>query len=140
MLKKGDNEEGKHDSRHMITKETIHLALKDRTLILFGLAIAGLAALIIFSCLLQIRPSDVQVPVRYSVYGVTNLYREQWFYLFSFVGMGLILLILHPLLILKLLQEKGRESAISFAVLTLLFGFIGLLLTLAVFRVVSVSL
>lgn len=123
-----------------IQKDTISLALKDRLLMTFVLVGAVLAIVLIGSSLLQIRPSEVQLPVRYSEYGVTNLYRDQWFYLLSFVGAGLVLLVLHPLITLKLLQEKGREFAMGFAVMTVLVGFTSILLTLAVFRVVSVSL
>lgn len=123
-----------------IEKDTIKLALKDRLLMTLAVVAAILALILITTSLLQIRPSDVQVPVRYSAYGVTNLYRDQWFYLLSFVGAGLLLLIAHPLVILKLLQEKGREFALGFAVMSIVVSFTAILLTLAVFRVVSVSL
>ncbi len=123
-----------------IEKDTVKRALRDRLLLILAIVTAGLALILILSSLLQIKPSDVQVPVRYSAYGVTNLYRDQWFYLISFIGAGLLLLLVHPLIILKLLQEKGREFALGFAVMSIAVAFIAVLLTLAVFRVVSVSL
>lgn len=123
-----------------IDKDTISLALKDRPLMVLVVIGALLAVVLIGISALQIRPSDVQVPVRYSAYGTTNLYRDQWFYLISFVGAGMLLLVAHPLIVLKLLQEKSREFALGFALMTIMVGFIGILLTSAVFRVVSVSL
>lgn len=123
-----------------IEKDTITLALKDRLLFILVLIGALLAVILIASSLLQIRPSEVQLPVRYSAYGVTNLYRDQWFYLITFVGAGLVILLVHPLIVLKLLQVKGREFAIGFATLTIVVAFIAILLTLAVFRVVSISI
>jgi hypothetical protein len=123
-----------------IEKETITLALKDRLLLIVMLVGMGLALVLIASSLLQIRPSDVQIPVRYSAYGVTNLYRDQWFYLISFVGAGVLFFVANPLITLKLLQEKGREFALTFSAVTILITLIASLLTLAVFRVVSISL
>lgn len=123
-----------------IERHTLTLAVKDR-LLLIMILIGGLLALILIAnSLFHIRPSDVQVPVRYSAYGVTNLYRDQWFYLMTFIGAGLLILIAHPLITLKLLQEKGREYAIGFAAMTILLGIIAVLLASAVFRVVSISI
>lgn len=123
-----------------IEKDTIALALKDRLLLVVTLIGMALALILIASSLLQIRPSDVQIPVRYSAYGVTNLYRDQWFYLISFVGAGILQLVANPLIMLKLLQEKSREFALGFAAMGVLVALIAILLTLAVFRVVSISL
>ncbi|PLS80848.1 hypothetical protein CYG49_03710 [Candidatus Saccharibacteria bacterium] len=124
----------------MLDKEILNNISKDRLLIALLLVSTVCALILIVSGLVQIRPSDVQVPVRYSAYGVTNLYREKWYYLISFIGAGLLLLVLHPLVILKMYKEKGREFAVGFAALTVLTGLIGVLLTSAVFRVVSISL
>lgn len=123
-----------------IERHTITLAVKDRLLLIMILLGGLLALVLIANSLFYIRPSDVQVPVRYSAYGVTNLYRDQWFYLMSFVGAGLLILLVHPLITLKLLQEKGREYAIGFAGMTILLGIIAVLLVSAVFRVVSISI
>lgn len=123
-----------------IERDTVKLALMDRLLISLVMIGCLLALILAVSSAFQIRPSDVQLPVRYSAYGVTNLYRDQWFYLLSFVGSGLLILIVHPLIVLKLLQQKGREFAVGFALMTVVVAFIGILLTIAVFRVVSVSI
>lgn len=124
----------------MIDKDILTQVTKDRLLLALMFVGAILALILIVSSLIQIRPSDIQVPVRYSAYGITNLYREKWYYLLSFIGAGIMLLVLHPLLIMKLYKEKGREFAVGFAALTVLVAFIGVLLTSAVLRVVSISL
>lgn len=123
-----------------INRELIKEAAKDRALVILTLVGVVLALFIIVSGLLNIRPSDIQVPVRYSAYGVTNLYREKWYYLLSFIVAGLLFLVIHPLISLKLFQEKGRDFAVAFSAITVILCFIGILITLAVFRVVSISL
>lgn len=120
-------------------KEIIQTALRDRLLLLLSVLCIITGLIIIISTLLQVRPTDVQVPVRYSAYGVTNLYRDQWYYLLSFIGMG-VLLIAQPLIALKLLQEKGREFALAYTVAAVIIGAIGALLVQAVLRVVSISI
>ncbi len=123
-----------------ISKDILALAVRDRTLIILTFIGTVLALVIIISGILTIRPSDIQVPVRYSAYGATYLYREKWYYLLSFLAAGGLFLIMHPLITLKIWQEKGRDFAIGFSTLTLLVTFIGVLITSAVLRVVSVSL
>ena len=122
-----------------VDKETLALAVRDRTLVILTIITLIVGLILIASTLLQVRPTDVQVPVRFSAYGVTNLYRDKWYYLLSFLGMGL-LLIAQPAVTLKLLQEKGREFAVAFALGTVVVGVIGVMLTQALLRVVSISL
>lgn len=124
----------------MFEKSIINAALRDRMLILTTMATVMLALVIIVVAILNIRPSDIQLPVRYSDYSDVILYRNKWYYLLSFIGFGLSILILQPLITLKLLQEKGRSVAVAFSSIGIMVALIGLLFTLAVFRVVSISL
>ncbi|RWZ79535.1 MAG: hypothetical protein EOT04_01345 [Candidatus Chaera renei] len=124
----------------MIDKETLNLAVRDRLLVWLTVFGSLLALAVVVSSLVQLRPSDVLVPVKYTAYGFTNLYRDKWYYLLSFTGFGLLLLAGHPLLTLKLLKEKGRPYAVAFAAAGLLIGVLALLITLAIFHVVAVSL
>ena len=134
----------------MLNKELITLALKDRTLVILTIAGTILALILIVSSLVQVRPSDVQVPVRYSAYANISfndrptivssgaqLGRDKWFYLLSFLVFGLVILILHPALTLKLLKQKGREFAVAFSIMTVLTGVIAVLIITAVLRVAS---
>jgi hypothetical protein len=123
----------------MIDKQIIKQILSDRLLLLLTLGSSFLGLLIVIISVFRLEASDVQLPVRYSEYGLTTLYREQWYYLLTFVGFGLVLLS-HPILTAKLLQQKTREYAVGFGMLSILVGFIALLVTLAVFRVASYSL
>jgi hypothetical protein len=133
-----------------VNKETIDLIIRDRTMVILLLAGTVLASIIIISSLLQVRPSDVQVPVRYSAYANISfadrpavlssgpqLGRDKWYYLLSFAVFGLLLLIAHPILMIKLLKQRGRYFAVGLGLTTILIGLIGILITQAVLRVAS---
>lgn len=65
-----------------------------------------------------IRLSEIQVTVRYSSFGITKFYKEQWFYQFTFMAFGLLVYVAHMLVGLKLYKIKGREFTIAFQWLT----------------------
>jgi len=65
--------------------------------------------------LLAVRPSELQLVTHYTAYGVTHLYRDQWFYLFTFAGFALLVAFFHIALSLKLYLTKGHPLAIMFA-------------------------
>jgi hypothetical protein len=83
----------------------------------------------------HIRVSELQVPVRYSSFGITNFYREQWFYQLAFMAYGLLVYVFHALLGLKLLQKKGHNFAVAFQWLTVLMLVITVITVSAIFQV-----
>ena len=76
------------------------------------IAIALVFAVIIA---LFIHPSELQLVSHYSAFGVTHLYRDQWFYLLVFVAFELVVAVLHTVIAVKLLTIKGRPLAVGFA-------------------------
>lgn len=64
---------------------------------------------------LSVRPSDLQLVTHYTAFGVTHLYRDQWWYLLSFAVFGLLMAFLHIALSIKIYEAKGRSLAIMFA-------------------------
>ena len=64
---------------------------------------------------ITVRPSELQLVTHYTAYGVTHLYRDQWFYLLSFAVFGIMVAILHIGLAVKLFVTKGHPLAIMFA-------------------------
>lgn len=100
------------------------------------LILGGLLVIILFLMgAFQIRVSELQVPVRYSSFGITNFYREQWFYQLSFMAFGLIVFLMHTLLGLKLYQKKGHDFAVAFQWLTVALLLITLVTVGAIFQV-----
>jgi len=118
-----------------IFKEIIH----DRTFVVVLLIFAVLSIALAVATAAQISPSDLQLPIRYSSFGVTNFYRDKWYYLISFAAIGIVIFVLHTLIAARLYAQKSRQLAIAFVWLG-----IGLIITsyftvFALFKVVSLS-
>lgn len=65
--------------------------------------------------LLSIHPSELQLVTHYTAYGVTHLYRDQWYYLFTFGGFAILMAFLHIAIAIKIFLTKGHPLAIMFA-------------------------
>jgi len=63
---------------------------------------------------LTVRPSDLQLVTHYTAFGVTHLYRDQWFYLLSFIAFAILSVFLHIAIAIKLYITKGHPLAIMF--------------------------
>lgn len=74
-----------------------------------------LTLLFVTYILLSVRPSELQLVTHYTAYGVTHLYRNQWFYLFGFAAFGILVALFHISIAIKLYITKGHPLAIMFA-------------------------
>lgn len=63
---------------------------------------------------LTVHPSDLQLVTHYTAFGVTHLYRDQWFYLLSFIGFAVLSTFLHIAIAIKIYVTKGHPLAIMF--------------------------
>ena len=90
-----------------------------------------LATIIGFS----VHSSELQLVSHYSAYGVMHLYRDQWFYLISFVFFGLIVALLHSIISIKMLVISDRFLALMFAWLGIGVIIIGFIIAFAVLNV-----
>jgi hypothetical protein len=77
---------------------------------------------------IRVGPSDLQLVSRYSAFGISHLYTEQWFYLILFAVFGFIAAISHIAIATKLLIVKNKPLAYMFTWL----GIIVLLLAFSV--------
>ena len=96
-----------------------------------------LIAILIFGAV-KIRPSDIQVPMRNTVFGVTYTYSEQWYNQLTFVGFAIILAVLNTAFSVKLFHLKGEYYGIAFQWLTAILLGMTFVTLLAIFRVISV--
>lgn len=64
---------------------------------------------------LSIRPSELQLISHYSAFGLTHLYRDQWYYLLVFLAFDIVAAVFHTIISIKLLIIKSRSFAIMFA-------------------------
>ncbi len=89
-------------------------------------------------CAVEIRPNDLQVPIRYSAFGTMKIYRAQWYSELSFAGFAVLMTTLHTMISFRLYKLKSRDYAIAFQWLTVVMLVMALLFFLAVFRVISI--
>lgn len=123
----------------MNIKESLSLAIKDRTYMTVWLVGLGLLILLVIIGAFYIRPTDLQVPVRYSSFGITNFYREKWFYELNFIMFGVLIAVFHSLIGLRFFGQRGRSFAIAFQWLTVIILIIALATVTTILRVVSLS-
>jgi hypothetical protein len=120
-------------------KHTLSQALGDRAFFFVWLLAVILVIVIIILGATYIRPSDLQLPVRYSSFGITNFYRDKWYYLIGFVVFALVVIVMHTGISLRLLAAKGRAFAIGFLWMTVAMLLIATVTIYALFRVVTLS-
>ena len=122
----------------MTIKESIKIAFADRGFMFAWITSAVLFIIVIVLCLIEIRPSDLQVPIRYSAFGITNIYRAQWYNELSMAGFAVLVMVLHTLLSVRLYALKDRRYAVAFQWLTALMFGLTFFVFLAIFRVISI--
>lgn len=120
-------------------KTTFKTALRNRSY-LTPLVVGSLLLLSLFVLgAFNIRASKLQVPVRYTSFGVTNFYTEQWFYQMVFLFFGAVVLAVHTALAVQLYKKKGESFAVAFQWLTAVVLALTFLTVLAIFRVADLS-
>ncbi len=95
-------------------KQSFKELLTNRYLTVLSGSVILLAIIFVIYILIAVRPSDLQLITHYTAYGITNLYRSQWFYLWSFGAFALLAAFLHVAIGLKLYLSKGHPLAIMF--------------------------
>ncbi len=122
----------------MQIKQTFKTAFTDRGFLIAWLVGAVIFLAILIMCAVEIRPSDLQVPIRYSAFGITNIYRAQWYSELAMVGFAVLMMVIHTFLGVRLYSLKDRRYAIAFQWLTVVLLAITFLILLAIFRVISI--
>ncbi len=80
----------------------------------------------------SLHPSSLQVAVHYTAFGETFYYRDQWYYLLSFIAFGLLFAVIHSSLIVKLFLMEKRQLALIIGWFSLAILVIAVLITRAV--------
>ncbi len=100
-------------------KDTITHSLKElitnRYLTVLSVVTVFLAIAFVIYIGVVVRPSELQLVTHYTAYGVTHLYRDQWFYLLTFGGFAVITALINTGIALKVYLTKGHPLAIMFA-------------------------
>jgi hypothetical protein len=101
--------------------------ITNRYLTTLSIIIVLLAIGFVLYILFAVRPSELQQVTHYTAFGVTHLYRDQWFYLLSFAGFAILVAFLHIAIAIKIYITKGHPLAVTFAWLgigILVFGWL----------------
>ncbi len=117
----------------MFKKAYLQDNLKDRTLVILFLVLGGLILTIIVNTAIRLQISDVQIPVRYSGFGQTNIYRGQWYSLTEFIGFGVLLATINTFIILKI-YPIWRSVALSFLGFSIFLMTMALIVVNAIFN------
>jgi len=87
----------------------------DRHLTSVFIAMILLALAVTVYMALSLHPSELQLVSRYSSFGTTHFYREQWFYLFVFAIFAWVVAFAHIAISKKTYDVSGRPMAIFIA-------------------------
>lgn len=114
-------------------------AIRDRSWIIGAGVLVIASFLLVIILLLQIRPSDLQLPVHYTSYGTANFYRDKWYYLFSFVLFAIFVMLMNLAISLKLYEQKDRELSIFLLGLSTVIIIIAFFIISSLFRIALIS-
>ena len=95
-------------------KESLKALIKDRPILIAGLALIVTSLSVMAYFLVKINPSDLQVSTRYTTFGTEHIYAAHWTYTLSFAGFCLAVLALHMMIVKKLYTLKNRRFALFF--------------------------
>jgi len=90
----------------MIKKADWLKIAKDRTAVLLVLGLLAACVLLIATVVLRLHPNDIQIPVRYTGFGQTFIYRDQWYTQYSYVGLAIIVAAVNGFLAVRLYQLR----------------------------------
>lgn len=79
---------------------------KDRVAVLLLLGMTGVAVVLIATVLFRLQPSDIQIPVRYTGFGQTFIYRDQWYVQYGYAALALIVIFINGFLAVKLYKIR----------------------------------
>jgi hypothetical protein len=90
----------------MIKKADWLAIAKDRTAVMLVLGLVAACVILITTVVLRLQPSDIQIPVRYTGFGQTFIYRDQWYSQYSYVGLAFIVMAVNGFLAIRLYQLR----------------------------------
>ncbi len=123
----------------MFKKRELIQFSRDRLAISLLIAFLLSMVILLLMTLFNIHVSDVQLPVRFSDYGSTKIYRDQWHSLISFGLFAVLVGSVNSYLIIKL-HSIRRGLSLGLALVSVSIGIVALVVAAAVFRLAAVSL
>lgn len=87
----------------------------DRYLFVLYLVMTVLAIIFSVQVIASIHPNELQLVARYTAFGSTHLYRDQWFYQLVFALFIIMIAVVHILISKKTYEAVNRQLALLFA-------------------------
>ncbi len=94
--------------------------LADRALLFMAVWIVILTIFYALYVGFSLSPTELQVATRFTSFGETQLYRNKWYYLISFIIVAVLIAVAHIGLMVKLKARGIRPMALAFGWLTVL--------------------
>jgi hypothetical protein len=113
----------------MIKKADWLVIAKDRTAVILLLGLATACVVLIATVILRLQSSDIQVPVRYTGFGQTFIYRDQWYTQYSYAGLAVIVATLNTFLAVRLYQLRRQLG----------LGFIGMSIFVVILAIIVIN-
>ena len=108
-------------------KQSVKDILADRPYLFLCAATMAAALVYALYAFFTIEPRDIQVISQYSAFGEAQFYKEKWYYMYTFVGFGVVTALINTALMAKLHSLEKRDFGI-------VLGWVSLIIILIAFR------
>jgi hypothetical protein len=117
----------------MIKKADWLAITKDRVAIVLLFIVVVEVIAIIVTTIIRIHPSDIQIPVRFTGYGQSNIDRDQWYTQLSYVFFGVIVAAFNGFLAIKL-YSLSRRVGLGLMAMSIFVLVVALIIANAIFN------
>lgn len=100
-------------------RQTIKVILADRPYLLLLMLVLACSVVYMLYAFFTIESRDIQVITQYSAFGEAQFYKEKWYYLYTFVGFGLVASVVNSGLMVKLYSLERRDFGVMVAIISL---------------------
>jgi|GEM_PF-5576764 hypothetical protein len=116
-------------------KSDLMFFLKSRFLLVSSIIALVVSLILIIILIASIHQSDIRLVVRYSSFGITHFYREQWSYFINFVIFSFVVYLAHMLISIKV--YKKYKNIFASSILIFLTFFIYMIVWSTVMHIVA---
>lgn len=117
----------------MIKKSDWLAIAKDRAVIVLLLALVISCAVLVVTTILRVHSSDIQIPVRYTGFGQTFIYRDQWYMQYAYIFFGVMAGALNVYLALRFYQYR-RMISLGILGMSVFLMIVGIVVSNAMFN------
>lgn len=119
----------------MIKKADWLTIVRDRSALFLLAALLISCVVLAAIVILRLHASDIQIPVRYTGFGQTYIYRSQWYTQYSYVGFAAIIAIINTFLSIKIYPIR-RLMSLGLICLSIFTVVLAIIVVLAMFNLV----